>query len=121
MARICRRYINLTFSIDFLTGSIRFSSIFLSHALSGRDEALNRLNQQVAELADLLALEELANIGLREDVAQLGTQLQASNKDRENLNRRLFTALGENDEIAQEMLSLKLSQADAEATSQEVS
>ena len=79
----------------FLLVVFVLAQFFLSHALSGRDEALNRLNQQVAELADLLALEELANIGLREDVAQLGTQLQASNKDRENLNRRLFTALGE--------------------------
>ena len=105
----------------FLLVVFVLAQFFLSHALSGRDEALNRLNQQVAELADLLALEELANIGLSEDVAQLGTQLQASNKDRENLNRRLFTALGENDEIAQEVVSLKLSQADAEATSQEVS
>ena len=105
----------------FLLVVFVLAQFFLSHALSGRDEALSRLNQQVAELADLLALEELANIGLREDIAQLGTQLQASNKDRENLNRRLFTALGENDEIAQEMTSLKLSQADAEATSQEVS
>lgn len=105
----------------FLLVVFVLAQFFLAHALSGRDEALNRLNQQVAELADLLALEELANIGLREDVAQLGTQLQASNKDRENLNRRLFTSLGENDEIAQEVVSLKLSQADAEATSQEVS
>ena len=105
----------------FLLVVFVLAQFFLSHALSGRDEALNRLNQQVTELADLLALEELANTGLREDIAQLGTQLQASNKDRENLNRRLFTALGESDEMTQRMAALELSQADTEAAFNEVS
>ena len=105
----------------FLLVVFVLAQFFLSHALSGRDEALSRLNQQVAELADLLALEELANSGLREDIAQLGTQLQASNKDREALNRRLFIALGENDEMGGEITSLELAKQASDASENELS
>ena len=105
----------------FLLVVFVLAQFFLSHALSGRDEALSRLNQQVAELADLLALEELANSGLREDIAQLGTQLQASNKDREALNRRLFIALGENDEMSGEITSLELAKQASDAAENELS
>ena len=79
------------------------------------------MNQQVAELADLLALEESASAGLREDIAQLGTQLQASNKDRETLNRQLFIALGENSEMDAELNSLRLTEAAAEASEADIS
>ena len=105
----------------FLLVVFVLAQFFLSHALSGRDEALSRLNQQVAELADLLALEELASTGLREDIAQLGTQLQASNKDREILNRQLFMALGENSEMDAELTALRLTQAATEASENEIS
>ena len=105
----------------FLLVVFVLAQFFLSHALSGRDEALSRLNQQVAELADLLALEESASAGLREDIAQLGTQLQASNKDRETLNRQLFIALGENSEMDAELNSLRLTEAAAEASEADIS
>jgi chemotaxis protein MotB len=105
----------------FLLVVFVLAQFFLSHALTGRDEALSRLNQQVAELADLLALEESASTGLREDIAQLGTQLQASNKDRETLNRQLFIALGENSEMGAEINSLQLAQAATEASEEDIS
>ena len=105
----------------FLLVVFVLAQFFLSHALSGRDEALSQLNQQVAELADLLALEESASAGLREDIAQLGTQLQASSKDRETLNRQLFIALGENSEMDAELNSLRLTEAAAEASDADIS
>ena len=43
----------------FLLVVFILAEFFLSRALSGRDEALSRLNQQVSELADLLSLEQL--------------------------------------------------------------
>ena len=52
----------------FLLVVFVLSEFFLSRALSGRDEALDRLNQQVAELADLLSLAKQANIQLRGDI-----------------------------------------------------
>jgi chemotaxis protein MotB len=62
---------------------------YLSDALSGRDQALQRLSQQVNELSDLLALERKANADLRLNVAQLSSQLQAVNAERDKLTNRV--------------------------------
>ncbi len=62
---------------------------YLSDALSGRDQALQRLSQQVNELSDLLALERKANADLRLNVAQLSSQLQAVNAQRDKLTNRV--------------------------------
>ena len=42
--------------VIFLLVVFMLAQYFLTVALSGRDQALNRLNQQVSELADLLSL-----------------------------------------------------------------
>ncbi len=91
----------------FLLVVFILSEFFLSRALSGRDEALSRLNQQVFELADLLALEELTNEELRANIADLGLQLQTSTKDREELNRQLFLALEQQDNLGGDIASLQ--------------
>ena len=91
----------------FLLVVFILSEFFLSRALSGRDEALSRLNQQVSELADLLALEQLTNEELRENIADLGLQLQTSTKDREELNRQLFLALEQKDNLGGDIASLQ--------------
>lgn len=52
---------------------------FLGQALSGRDAALERLNAQVSELGEMLALERQANNELTLNVTQLSDQLQAAN------------------------------------------
>ncbi len=62
---------------------------YLTDALSGRDAALQRLAQQINELSDLLALERKANADLRLNVAQLSSQLQAVNAERDALTTRL--------------------------------
>ncbi|HZB90783.1 MAG TPA: peptidoglycan -binding protein [Stellaceae bacterium] len=61
---------------------------YLSDALSGRDQALQRLTQQVNQLSDLLALERKANADLRLNVAQLSSQLQAVDAERDKLTNR---------------------------------
>lgn len=91
----------------FLLVVFILSEFFLSRALSGRDEALSRLNQQVSELADLLALEQLTNEELRENIADLGLQLQTSTKDREELNRQLFLAFEQQDNLGGDIASLE--------------
>ena len=45
------------------------AQFFLTEQLAGRDAALKRLETQVAELADMLALERQASAELRESVA----------------------------------------------------
>src|SRR5580700_11321995 len=58
---------------------------YLSEALSGRDQALKQLQQQVTELADLLALEKRASEDLRLGAAQLQAQLQSALSQRDVL------------------------------------
>jgi len=65
------------------------AQFILNEALSGRDEALDRLNQQVAELSDMLDLERQASANLRVSVAQLSDELQESVATRDRLTQRL--------------------------------
>jgi chemotaxis protein MotB len=51
---------------------------FLSVALNGRDQALDRLGRQVAELADMLSLERSKSADLSASVSQLTHDLQAA-------------------------------------------
>ena len=44
---------------------LRHRAVFLSQALSGRDQALAELSQKVSELGDMLALEKTTNNDLR--------------------------------------------------------
>ncbi len=76
------------------------AQVFLSRALSGRDEALARLNQQVAELADLLALERTQSGGMRLNIAELSAELQSSTAARDDLQQRLTVVLGERNSLA---------------------
>ena len=71
--------------IIFLLMIFVIAQFFLNDALSGRDEALNRLRGQVTELADLLNLERSANLSLRNNISQLSDELQASVSNRDEL------------------------------------
>lgn len=71
--------------IIFLLMVFVIAQFFLNDALSGRDEALDRLRGQVTELADLLNLERQANADLRANIAQLSDELQASVSTRDGL------------------------------------
>ena len=75
--------------IIFLLVVFVLAQFFLSEALSGRDQALARLNQQVNELSELLALERRDNADLRLNVAQLSASLQTSTEERDELVLRL--------------------------------
>jgi chemotaxis protein MotB len=71
--------------IIFLLVVFVLAQVFLTQALSGRDEALQRLTTQVNELTELLALERQGNADLRLNVAQLSASLQSANEERDNL------------------------------------
>jgi chemotaxis protein MotB len=75
--------------ITFLLVVFILAYFFISQTLSGRDAALERLNRQVNELAELLSLERQANADLRLNVAQLSASLQVSTEARETLALRL--------------------------------
>src|SRR6516225_8960044 len=65
---------------------------YLSEALSGRDQALQQLQQQVNELGDLLALERRAKEDLRVSSADLSAQLASSQAEVDRLTGRLRDA-----------------------------
>lgn len=87
------------------------AQFFLSVALSGRDEALQQLEQRVGELSDLLSLERSANAELRLNVAQLSEELQSSTERRETLSAQLAELRDRRDGLEQ-----KLAEARAEAS-----
>src|SRR6516162_507938 len=61
---------------------------FLSVTLSGRNQALDRLNQQMAELSDMLSVERGQSSELRSSVAQLNKDLTAANAARDTLSQQ---------------------------------
>ncbi|SVD52076.1 uncharacterized protein METZ01_LOCUS404930, partial [marine metagenome] len=79
----------LLMMIIFLLMVFVVAQFFLGHALSGRDEALERLQGQVAELAELLNLERQANAVLSANTDKLSQKLQASLSAREDLSKSI--------------------------------
>ena len=65
------------------------AQFYLTQILSGKDQTLARLNQQIAELSDLLSLEREANAELRITVAQLSAELQTSLSTRDRLSAQV--------------------------------
>jgi chemotaxis protein MotB len=75
--------------IIFLLMIFVIAQFFLSEALTGRDQALDRLRGQVSELADLLNLERKANVTLRTNIATLSDELSASVTQRDDQKQQI--------------------------------
>ena len=95
---------SLLMVIIFLLMIFVLAQFLLREAISGRDAALVKLQSQIVELADMLALERGANVDLRLDLAQLSEELQASVVTRDEMTTRA------------ESLSLGLSESEARST-----
>ena len=95
---------SLLMVIIFLLMIFVLAQFLLREAISGRDDALVKLQSQIVELADMLALERGANVDLRLDLAQLSEELQASVVTRDEMTSRA------------ESLSLSLSESEARST-----
>jgi len=80
--------------IIFLLMIFVVAQFYLNDALIGRDKALDKLNQQVSELAELLSLERRESRDLRNNVAQISAELQSSLAERDNLSSQLNALLG---------------------------
>lgn len=75
------------------------AQFFLSIALSGRDEALARLEDRVAELAEMLSLERSGNAELKLELAQLSAELQRANAGRDEASQALALLRSERDDL----------------------
>ena len=91
--------------VIFLLMVFTLAQFFLSDILSGRNEALDRLNKQVAELAEVLALEKKSSKQLREDLAQISLELETSEADRTSLKSSLDSITSERDQLAEILLA----------------
>ena len=102
--------------IIFLLMIFVVAQFFLNDAIVGRDQALERLNQQVEELADLLSLERRAGEELRIDVTQLSSELQSSLAARDGLETDISDLRNRHANLSTELqeASGKLSKADEE-------
>ena len=85
--------------IMFLLMVFVLAQFFLGQALSGRDQALVRLQNQVSELADLLALERRSGDDLRKNIAQLSQELQISVALSDDLKTTVSSLRRQNEEI----------------------
>ena len=93
--------------IIFLLMIFVIAQFFLSEALTGRDQALDRLRGQVSELADLLNLERKANETLRNDFSTLSDELSASVMKRDKQKIKNKTLLLQADTAANQLTTLK--------------
>lgn len=80
---------------------------FLSSALSTRDAALERLNRQAAELAEMLALERTGAEELRALLARTNDDLRALAGARDALSVQLRAATAERERGAEEAVALR--------------
>ena len=80
---------SLLLVITFVLVVFVLAQFYLRATLSGQNEELKRLTQQVSELANLLSLEKQSNEKLQTNVAQLSTELQSTLAEREKLTTQV--------------------------------
>jgi chemotaxis protein MotB len=84
----------LLLSIVFLLSIFMLGQFFLAREISGRDTVLDRLNRQLSELTDLLALERSNRRQLETNMAGLQTTLTSSEQERTRLQASLAAGAG---------------------------
>lgn len=84
----------LLLAIMFLLSVFVLVQFFLSQEISGKDTALVRLNDQINELTQLLALEKSANQDSEDSLANLAAQLQTAQGERTRLQELLAAGAG---------------------------
>jgi chemotaxis protein MotB len=83
----------LVLGIIFLLTVFVVVQFFLSQEVAGKDTALDRLNAQIAQLTDLLALEKTGKVDMEEEIARLRANLSGIESERD----RLKAAVGSGD------------------------
>ncbi|MTI44988.1 chemotaxis protein MotB [Roseibium hamelinense] len=83
--------------IIFLLSIFMLAQFFLSQQISGRDAVLNRLNAQISELTELLALERAASNELEDTISGLQASLGDATSERDRLLSLLESQSGEAD------------------------
>ncbi|HKG85892.1 MAG TPA: peptidoglycan -binding protein [Beijerinckiaceae bacterium] len=109
----------LLLSIVFLLSVFMLAQFFLAREITTQETALERLNRQITELTDLLALERSNRRTVEETVTGLQTTLRASEADRGRLRGILESGSAADQKAAQLGSALESEkQATARALSQ---
>ncbi|WP_349358241.1 peptidoglycan -binding protein [Stappia sp.] len=98
---------SLLLVIIFLLSIFVLAQFFLGQQLSGRDTVLNRLNSQISELTELLALERASNRDLEDTIATLSANLSDAEADRDRLSGLLDAASSEAGEAGGALATLE--------------
>ena len=98
--------------VIFVLMVFMIAQYFLSTALSGRDAALERLQRQVAELGELLALERAESFRLQSEFNEVSEELNSSLSARETLSNQLAGLTEERDQLRSQLSALTDAQDD---------
>ncbi|SSC71927.1 unnamed protein product [Ciceribacter sp. T2.26MG-112.2] len=93
----------LLLAIMFLLTVFVLAQFILSREITGKDEVLNRLNSQIAELTQLLALEKSGKQDLEDTLASLQSSLSVSESERSRLQQLLDQGSGSTDAANQKL------------------
>src|SRR4051812_3620718 len=75
------------------------AQLYLSQALSGKDQSLAKLSQQLNELSEMLSVERGNSQQLKVQLSQLSSALTKSTAERDALQNRLTVVIGERDSL----------------------
>jgi chemotaxis protein MotB len=103
----------LILGIVFLLSVFAVIQFFLSQEVTGKDTALSRLSAQIAQLREMLSLEQTGKTSLEDQIAQLRANLAASESDRDRF-RGLYEGLSGDTASSQGRISELSTQLDAE-------
>lgn len=103
----------LILGIIFLLTVFVVVQFYLQQEVAGKDTALLRLNAQIAQLTDLLAMEKSGKVSLEDQIAQLRASLAASQGERDKLTGQLQGA-GAGADAAQSRIGSLTSDLDKE-------
>jgi chemotaxis protein MotB len=84
----------LLLTFMFLLSVFVLAQFFLSREISGKDEVLNRLNSQISELTQMLALEKTGAQDLQDQLLNMQASLDASQGEKSRLQQLLEAGSG---------------------------
>src|SRR5215472_12959230 len=103
----------LVLGIIFLLTVFVVVQFYMTQEVTGKDTALARLNAQINQLTDMLALEKTGKISIEDQVARLRSSLAAAESERDRF-RGLYEGAGSGASAAQSKAAELSSQLDDE-------
>jgi chemotaxis protein MotB len=103
----------LVLGIVFLLSVFVIVQFVLSQEVTGKDTALQKLSARIAQLTDLLSLEQTGKLSMEEQIAQLRAGLAATEGERDRY-RGLYEGLGSGAATAQDKVGELSTQLDTE-------